>query len=82
MIANGQSNKHMAMTLNLSIKTIEEHWANLMGKLGLNNLADVTRLALESGLLEGSAATQTARATAGWILKVRPSSQWWISEFL
>lgn len=50
-IATGQSNKHMAMALDLSIKTIEKHRANLMRKLGLSNLADVTRFALESGIL-------------------------------
>jgi two-component system, NarL family, response regulator NreC len=56
MIANGQSNKCMATTLDLSVKTIEKHRANLMRKLGFRNLAEVTRFALESGILEGSAA--------------------------
>lgn len=51
MMATGQSNKQMAMTLNRSIKTIEKHRANLMRKLGLGNLADVTRFALEAGIL-------------------------------
>jgi DNA-binding NarL/FixJ family response regulator len=60
MIANGQSNKHMAMTLDLSVKTIEKHRANLMRKLGFRNLAEVTRFALESGILEGSAAILNA----------------------
>jgi len=60
MIANGQSNKHMAVTLDLSIKTIEKHRANLMRKLGFRNLADVTRFALENGILGGSAAILNA----------------------
>jgi DNA-binding NarL/FixJ family response regulator len=60
MIANGQSNKHMAMALDLSIKTIEKHRANLMRKLGLTNLAGVTRFALENGILEGPAAIPNA----------------------
>jgi two-component system response regulator NreC len=60
MIANGQSNKHMARVLDLSIKTIEKHRANLMRKLGLGNLADVTRFALENGILEGPAAIPDA----------------------
>jgi DNA-binding NarL/FixJ family response regulator len=59
MIANGQSNKHMAMALDLSVKTIEKHRANLMRKLGFRNLAEVTRYALESGILEGPAANET-----------------------
>jgi DNA-binding NarL/FixJ family response regulator len=60
MIANGQSNKCMAMTLDLSVKTIEKHRANLMRKLGLTNLADVTRFALENGIIEGPAAILSA----------------------
>jgi two-component system, NarL family, response regulator NreC len=60
MIANGQSNKCMAMTLDLSVKTIEKHRANLMRKLGLSNLADVTRYALENGILEEPAAILSA----------------------
>jgi len=60
MIANGQSNKHMAMTLDLSVKTIEKHRANLMRKLGFRNLAEVTRFALEHGMVEGSAAILNA----------------------
>jgi DNA-binding NarL/FixJ family response regulator len=60
MIANGQSNKCMAMTLDLSVKTIEKHRANLMRKLGLSNLADVTRFALENGILEGRPAILSA----------------------
>ncbi len=51
MIANGQSNKRIALTINRSIKTVEKHRANLMRKLGLHNVADVTRFALSSGLL-------------------------------
>jgi DNA-binding NarL/FixJ family response regulator len=55
LMAAGQSNKQMALTLNRSIKTIEKHRANLMRKLDLNNLADVTRFALESGIVADSA---------------------------
>ena len=51
MIANGQSNKRIALTINRSIKTVEKHRANLMRKLNLHNVADVTRFALNSGLL-------------------------------
>lgn len=51
MIANGQSNKQIAITIKRSIKTVEKHRANLMRKLGLHNVADVTRFALQSGIL-------------------------------
>lgn len=55
MIANGKSNKRIALTINRSVKTVEKHRANLMRKLGLHNVADVTRFALNSGLLSESA---------------------------
>ena len=51
MIASGHSNKRIALTLNRSVKTVEKHRANVMRKLGLHNIADVTRFALQSGLL-------------------------------
>jgi len=56
MIASGQSNKRIAIVLNRSVKTVEKHRANLMRKLGLHNVADVTRFALQSGLLRGEGA--------------------------
>jgi DNA-binding NarL/FixJ family response regulator len=55
MIANGQSNKRIALKINRSIKTVEKHRANLMRKLDLHNVADVTRFALNSGLLTADA---------------------------
>jgi DNA-binding NarL/FixJ family response regulator len=51
MIASGLSNKRIATSLNRSVKTVEKHRANLMRKLQLHNVADVTRFALQSGLL-------------------------------
>ena len=50
-IAWGQSNKVVARALNLSVKTVEKHRANLMRKLALHNAADITRFALNHGLL-------------------------------
>jgi DNA-binding NarL/FixJ family response regulator len=57
MIASGQSNKRIALTLNRSVKTVEKHRANVMRKLGLHNIADVTRFALQSGLLSQQSTT-------------------------
>ena len=51
MIAAGLSNKRIAVQLKRSVKTIEKHRANLMRKLHLHNVADVTRFAMQSGLL-------------------------------
>lgn len=51
MIASGLSNKRIAINLNRSVKTVEKHRANLMRKLRLHNVAQVTRFAVQSGLL-------------------------------
>ncbi len=51
-IASGHSNKVVARELNLSVKTIEKHRANMMRKLGLHNAADITRFALNHELVE------------------------------
>lgn len=50
-IAAGQSNKVVARELNLSVKTIEKHRANLMRKLALHNAAGITRFALNHRLI-------------------------------
>ena len=50
-IASGHSNKAVARELNLSVKTIEKHRANLMRKLSLHNAADITRFALNHHLM-------------------------------
>jgi DNA-binding NarL/FixJ family response regulator len=51
MIAAGLPNKRIARELGRSVKTIEKHRANLMRKLHLHNLADITRFAMKSGIL-------------------------------
>jgi DNA-binding NarL/FixJ family response regulator len=51
-IVLGKTNTQMAYTLSLSVKTVEWHRANLMSKLGLHNVADLVRYALQHGLLE------------------------------
>lgn len=50
-IAGGDSNKHIARTLSLSVKTVEKHRANLMRKLECHNTAAVTLFAVRSGLV-------------------------------
>ncbi len=50
-IALGDSNKRIAVSLQLSIKTVEKHRANLMRKLELHNTAAVTLFAVRNGLL-------------------------------
>jgi DNA-binding NarL/FixJ family response regulator len=51
LIAAGWSNKRIARQLQRSVKTVEKHRANLMRKLRLHNVAEVTRFALQSGMM-------------------------------
>ena len=52
MLAEGQSVKEIAFRFDLSPKTVESHRMNLMAKLKVDNLADLTRLAVREGLAQ------------------------------
>lgn len=54
LIARGHSNQQIADKLFLSVKTVESYRSRLMTKLGLRDRSELTRLALESGLLGGN----------------------------
>lgn len=51
LVARGHSNKEIASTLDVSVKTVETHKANGMEKLGLNGRAALVRFALAEGWL-------------------------------
>ena len=51
LIAEGHKNKEIADLLCISVKTVEKHRANLMQKLDLHNVAALTALAAEKGLI-------------------------------
>ncbi|MCS6306310.1 MAG: response regulator transcription factor [Nitrospira sp.] len=50
MLANGSSTKHIAKELNISMKTVEFHKANITRKLGVRTTSDLIRVALSSGM--------------------------------
>ncbi len=52
LVAHGHTNQAAADQLGLSVKTVESHRARLMEKLGLSSRADLTRVAVECGLLD------------------------------
>jgi ABC-type phosphate/phosphonate transport system substrate-binding protein/DNA-binding CsgD family transcriptional regulator len=54
-VAGGAPNKIIARTLGISIKTVELHRSNLMRKLEINNAAELTRLAMQAGLVSEEA---------------------------
>lgn len=52
LIAESNSTKDIAQKLGISVKTAENHRANLMKKLSLHDIASLTRFAIEQGLIE------------------------------
>jgi DNA-binding NarL/FixJ family response regulator len=52
LIAEGRTNRSTAEFLNVSPKTVEKHRGNLMRKLGIGNLCELTLVALDIGLIE------------------------------
>lgn len=52
LVAEGKSNKEVASILDLSIKTVETHRANIMDKLSLHSVADLVRYAVRNHIIE------------------------------
>ena len=55
LIAEGKSTKQIASILNISVKTIETHRQQVMEKVGVHSIAELTKYAIREGLtsLEG-----------------------------
>ena len=53
-LAQGHSNKEVANSLNISVRTVETHRKNIKRKLGISSTAGLTRYALEHGVLQGT----------------------------
>ena len=52
LIAEGHTNRQIAEVLSISVRTVESHRANLMGKLGLHSRVELVRYAKRHGFLE------------------------------
>lgn len=50
LVAEGRTTKEIAAALHLSVKTIETHRQNLMAKLDVHSIAELTKLAIRAGL--------------------------------
>lgn len=55
LLGEGFQNKEIADLLNISVKTVEKHRANIMTKLDLHNAAALTAFAYENGLISTKA---------------------------
>lgn len=52
LLAGGSSNRQVASQYQISIKTVEAHRANLMHKLGLHSISQLTRYAIRNGIIQ------------------------------
>jgi len=52
LLAEGKSNKEVALTLDISTRTAEAHRANIMHKLGFDSLGDLVRYAIRNKIVE------------------------------
>ena len=52
LVAEGKSNKEVAVKLGVSIKTVDAHRANLMHKLDFHSVTDLVRYAIRNKIIE------------------------------
>ncbi len=50
LVSEGNTTKEIAKALNLSVKTIDSHREHIMEKLGIHNIAGLTKYAVREGL--------------------------------
>ncbi len=53
LIAEGKRNKNIADYLCISVKTVEKHRSNLMKKLNVHNVSELTAFAIRNDLMVG-----------------------------
>ncbi|MFW2587035.1 response regulator transcription factor [Sagittula sp. SSi028] len=60
-LAQGKSNKEVALALDISVRTVETHRKNIKRKLDIATTAGLTRYAMEHGVLQGTNVTLSPR---------------------
>jgi len=72
LIAEGFATKQIAGLLCLSIKTVEKHRQSLMQNLNIHNIANLTRYAVSSGMVESNRTPDWPLRPIGTAARVRP----------
>lgn len=52
LVAEGKTTKQVALELNISVKTVESHRAQLMDRLNIHDIAGLVRFAIRMGLVK------------------------------
>lgn len=52
LLAEGRSNKEVASTLNVTVKTVESHRSAAMRKLGLHSIVELVRYAIRNKIVD------------------------------
>jgi DNA-binding NarL/FixJ family response regulator len=52
MLAEGKTNKEVAVTLNLSVYTVDAHRGRIMEKLNVHSINELVRFAVRNGLID------------------------------
>lgn len=58
LVAEGKTSKEIAILLELGLQTVRSYRKTMMKKIGVNNIAGLTQLALSAGLTRGGAETK------------------------
>lgn len=53
LVSQGLTSKEVAVKLDLSVRTVEKHRANIMEKLGVREVASLVRLCVQAGIIPG-----------------------------
>jgi DNA-binding NarL/FixJ family response regulator len=51
LLVQGQSNKELAGELGMSVRTAESHHASILGKLGIDSIGEMVRVAIRDGVI-------------------------------
>jgi DNA-binding NarL/FixJ family response regulator len=52
LIAEGHTSKQIASHLEIAVKTVESHRVNIMNKLDIHSIADLTKFAIRHGITQ------------------------------